>query len=40
MADDFNMQPHENTWQGFTKLLVYSSVGVALLLILMAIFLT
>ena len=39
MADDFNMRPHDEMWQGFTKLLVYSSVGVALLLILMAIFL-
>ena len=40
MADNFNMQPHISTWQRFTKLLVYSSVAIALLMVLMAIFLT
>ncbi len=40
MADNFNMQPHNATWQRFTKLLTYSSVAIALLMVLMAIFLT
>lgn len=39
MADDFDMQTHNEMWQGFTRLIVWSAVGIALLLILLAIFL-
>lgn len=30
---------HRSSWEGFAKLMLYSSVGVAIVLILMAIFL-
>ncbi len=40
MADDFKIQPHDQMWQSFTKILTASAVCIALLLILMAIFLT
>ena len=40
MADDFNMRPHDQMWQGFAKLLTVSGVGIVVLLIFMAIFLT
>jgi len=36
MAADFDMKPHEQTWAGFTKLMTYSSIGVVIVLVLMA----
>lgn len=39
MADDFDMRAHRETWANFIKLANYGMVGVALLLILMALFL-
>ncbi len=39
MADDFDMRDHRETWSSFIKMSNYGVVGVALLLILMAIFL-
>ena len=39
MADDQDMRAHMGTYQGFTKLLTYGTVGIVLLLILMGIFL-
>ena len=39
MADDFDMRPHREMWNNFIKLSNYGLVGVALLLIAMAIFL-
>jgi hypothetical protein len=39
MADDSEMRSHQETYQGFTKLLTYSTVGVVILLVLMGLFL-
>jgi hypothetical protein len=39
MAEEFDMQAHRETWGSFIKLTNYGVVGVALLLILMALFL-
>jgi len=39
MAEDFDMRTHRQTWDNFIKLTNYGVVGVALLLILMALFL-
>ena len=37
VGDDFRM--HQQTWEGFVRLMKYSTAGVAVVLILMAIFL-
>ncbi len=39
MADDFDMRSHREMWGNFIKLTNYGVVGVALLLIFMALFL-
>ncbi len=39
MAEDFDMRSHRETWASFIKLTNYGVVGVALLLIAMALFL-
>jgi len=39
MADNFDMRSHRETWSSFIKLANYCVVGVALLLIAMALFL-
>ena len=39
MADDFDMRSHREMWENFIKLTNYGVVGVALLLIVMALFL-
>ena len=39
MADEHDMRSHMGTYQGFTKLLTYGTVGIVLLLVLMGIFL-
>jgi hypothetical protein len=39
MADEFNIEPHIRTWRGFCRLMQFTAAGIALLLILMAIFL-
>lgn len=39
MADDFDIRPHRETWSSFVKLANFSVVGIALLLIAMALFL-
>jgi hypothetical protein len=39
MAEEFDMQAHRETWGSFIKLTNYVVVGVALLLIGMALFL-
>ena len=39
MADDQMLYEHRRTWAGFVKLIIYSSVAIAITLILMAIFL-
>ncbi len=40
MADNFDLRPHQETWNGFCKLMLYSSIGVVVVLVLMALFLT
>jgi hypothetical protein len=39
-AHDFDLKQHEQTWHGFLKLLRYSVAGIAVVLLLMAYFLT
>lgn len=39
-ARDFDMKHHEQTWSGFTRLLLYAVVAIAIVLLLMAYFLT
>lgn len=39
MADDFDIRAHQQMWSNFIRIANYSLVGVALVLILMAIFL-
>jgi hypothetical protein len=39
-AHGFDMKQHEETWSGFLKLLQWSIVGIAIVLLLMAYFLT
>lgn len=39
MAEDFDMRAHRETWNHFIKMSNFGVVGVALLLILMALFL-
>ena len=39
MADDHDLQSHQNTWVGFLKLIWFSAAATAILLILMAYFL-
>lgn len=39
MAEEFDMRSHRQTWASFIKLANYGVVGVALLLIAMALFL-
>jgi|GEM_PF-2546897 len=39
-AHDFDMKQHEQTWHGFLKLLRFSVAGIAIVLLLMAYFLT
>jgi hypothetical protein len=39
MPDDPMLHEHQKTWQGFVKLLVYSTAAVVITLILMGIFL-
>lgn len=39
MAEDFDMNAHRQTWGNFVKMTNYGVVGIALLLILMALFL-
>jgi len=40
MDDDFDLQSHQATWQGFCKLMGYSLAAILVVLALMAIFLT
>jgi hypothetical protein len=37
--DDFDMEGHKKTFQGFTRLLTWSTAGVVVVLALMALFL-
>ena len=37
---DFDMTPHLQTWHAFCHIIVYAVVGIAILLLLMAYFLT
>lgn len=39
MAVEVNYEEHRRTWNGFCKLMSYSTVAVAVIVILMAIFL-
>jgi hypothetical protein len=39
MAQDELLEEHRRTWHGFCKLLTYSTAGVVVILILMALFL-
>ncbi len=39
MAENFDMRAHRDTWGRFTKMATYGTVGVVILLILMALFL-
>ncbi len=40
MADQQMLDEHRRTWRGFAKLMTYSIVAAAIILLLMAIFLT
>ena len=40
MADQEMVQRHRKTWQGFVKLTTYTVVAVAIIMLLMAAFLT
>jgi hypothetical protein len=37
---DFDLEGHKKTFQGFTRLLTYSTIAIAVVLIFMALFLT
>ncbi|MCK6451099.1 MAG: aa3-type cytochrome c oxidase subunit IV [Alphaproteobacteria bacterium] len=39
-ASEFDMSQHQQTWSGFCKLLLYSVIAIAVVLLLMAYFLT
>lgn len=39
MAEKFDMRDHDETWSRFTKMTVYGTVAVVVLLVLLAIFL-
>lgn len=39
MADDQLLEEHRRTWHGFIKLMVWSTVGTVIILVLMALFL-
>ena len=40
MADQQMIEEHRRTWRGFAKLMTYSTAAAAIVLLLMAIFLT
>ena len=39
MSDDHMLHEHQKSWQGFVKLISYSTAAVVITLVLMAIFL-
>lgn len=39
MSDSEDLKTHEETWQGFVKLLTYSTIAIVIALGLMALFL-
>ena len=40
MAVEFDIEPHNRSWRGFCKLMTISVIAIAILLALMAVFLT
>ena len=39
MSDDHMLRDHQKTWHGFTRLMLWSTIGVVVVLALMGIFL-
>jgi len=39
MAADFDIKPHDQMWQDFTRLMTYGAIGVVLTLIFLALIL-
>jgi len=39
MADSFDLRPHQDTWGKFCRLMKWSTIGIVVVLVLLALFL-